>query len=86
MSFATNPVDGVRIYYEIEGTGTPLLFYPGADFSHQFAHDFGFCKCLAANHRVIYLDPRGSGQSDVPLDPNAYILDRLVEDVCCGAG
>lgn len=81
MCFAMNPVDDTRIYYETEGSGTPLVFYPGADFSHHFARDFGFCDCLADNHQLIYLDPRGTGRSDVRLEPNAYLLDRLVEDV-----
>ena len=25
MPYATNPEDGVRIYYEVEGDGTPLV-------------------------------------------------------------
>ncbi len=81
MCYATNPVDGVRLYYESAGSGPPLLFYPGADFSHHFAGDFGFLKCFASDYRLICFDPRGTGQSDVPLDPDAYVLDRLVEDV-----
>lgn len=81
MSFATNPVDGVRIYFEAEGSGTPVVFYPGADFSHHFARDFGFDHSLIPGYQMIYLDPRGTGQSDVPLDPHAHVLDRLVEDV-----
>ncbi len=59
-------VNHLGIYYEEHGNknAEPLLLIPGLGLSHTFWAPI--VKSLAASYRVILLDNRGSGQSDVP--------------------
>jgi len=74
-------VDGVRIRYWSQGTGTPVLLIHGA---HSSASGNwmkpGIMGALARNHRVLALDLPGYGESDKPEDPRAY-GSQWVEDV-----
>lgn len=72
--------DGVRVYYEVHGTGaTTLLLLPCYPLVHS-----GLWKMqvpyLARHHRVVLYDPRGNGRSDRPSDPREYADVRYVED------
>ena len=72
--------DGVRIHYEVYGSGEPtVVFLPAWAIIHSrmwksqipyFAHHF----------RVVTFDPRGNGKSDRPLDPGAYADTEHVQD------
>jgi pimeloyl-ACP methyl ester carboxylesterase len=79
MPYATH--DGVRIYYETEGSGPPLLLHAGLSMSLNDWRDFGYVNALRDDYRLILLDPRGHGQSDKPHDPIAYAYNLLVGDV-----
>lgn len=76
MPFATTE-DGVRLYYEIIGTGEPLLLVMGQGSDHRgwdnVRDDF------AANYQVIVHDYRGTGQSDKPEHP-PYSTRGFAED------
>jgi 3-oxoadipate enol-lactonase len=65
MPFADS--SGCRIYYEVSGTGAPLLLVAGQASDH-FSWD-GVHEGLAAYHRVIVYDHRGIGKSDKPTEP-----------------
>lgn len=73
------PVNGVQVYYEVTGTGFPLVF------SHEFAGNYRSwepqVRYFARRYRVITYSHRGYPPSDVPTDPNAYSQDALVEDL-----
>ncbi|MCC6198286.1 MAG: alpha/beta hydrolase [Burkholderiales bacterium] len=57
--------DGVDIYYEVRGTGPPVMLVAGLAADNAFwAPSF---DALAARHRVILIDNRGSGRT-APLD------------------
>jgi pimeloyl-ACP methyl ester carboxylesterase/predicted glycosyltransferase len=63
---------GVKIHYEIHGTGTPtILLLPAWTIVHK-----RFWKMqvpyLARHHRVVTFDGPGNGRSDRPLAPEAY--------------
>ena len=62
MSYTTN--NGVRIYWDERGSGTPVLLVMG----HAFPSDMWWpvIPALADKHRVIWFDNRGTGQSDAP--------------------
>lgn len=62
MPFATN--NGVRIHWQQEGEGTPLLLIMG----HRFSSEMWWPVLPAATekHRVVWFDNRGTGQSDSP--------------------
>jgi pimeloyl-ACP methyl ester carboxylesterase len=65
MPFATAG-DGTRLFYEVRGAGPPVLLVSGQAGDHSVW--VGTCDDLAAHHRVIVFDHRGTGDSDKPED------------------
>ena len=64
--------DGVRVYYEVYGTGEPtLLLLPTWSIVHS-RHWKLQIPYLARHSRVLTFDGRGNGKSDRPTDPAAY--------------
>jgi len=70
--------DGVELYTESTGTGTPLLFI------HEFAGDHRSwepqVRYFSRAYRCITYAARGYPPSDVPSDPAAYSQDQAVAD------
>jgi pimeloyl-ACP methyl ester carboxylesterase len=60
MPFTTR--DGVRLHWEEQGSGTPVLLCMGASYSGSMWYPA--VPSLAENHRVIWWDNRGTGQSE----------------------
>jgi 3-oxoadipate enol-lactonase len=54
--------DNARIFWEAEGSGTPVLLIMGHLYSSRMWYPL--MPALAARHRVIRFDNRGTGQSD----------------------
>jgi pimeloyl-ACP methyl ester carboxylesterase len=71
--------DGVNIYYEIHGSGPPLLLTHG--YSSTSAMWQGQIEALSQHHTLILWDMRGHGQSDYPDDPLAYSEALTVGDI-----
>src|SRR6201991_700631 len=71
--------DGVNIYYEIHGSGPPLILTHG--YSSTSAMWQGQIDALAKEHQLILWDMRGHGQSDYPGDPAAYSEALTVADI-----
>lgn len=70
------PVNGLQMYYEIEGTGDPLVFIPPA-FGFSGMKSF---PALARNHSVITVDLQGHGRTrDIPDRPLS--IAQYAEDV-----
>jgi pimeloyl-ACP methyl ester carboxylesterase len=72
-------VNGVRLYYEATGQGTPLVFV------HEFAGD---CRSwdpqvayFARRYRAITYNARGYPPSDVPETLDGYSQDIAVDDL-----
>jgi pimeloyl-ACP methyl ester carboxylesterase len=75
--------DGLRLHYEVHGTGHPVLLLHGGtvSFEHNYAM-FGWTQRLnAAGMQVIGLDFRGHGKSDKPHDVAPYGSVNLARDV-----
>lgn len=72
---------GVKIYYEAQGAGQPLLLHHGWAGSSQSWHRFGYVDALAKNYRLILMDARGHGLSDKPHDEAAYTMQLRTGDV-----
>jgi pimeloyl-ACP methyl ester carboxylesterase len=78
MAYATTS-DGVRLYCEETGSGTPIIFV------HEFAGDHRswepqvrfFCRW----YRCITYNARGYPPSDVPDDPASYSQARARDDI-----
>ena len=70
------PVNSLKMYYEIEGTGDPLVYIPPA---------FGFAglksfPALAESHSVITVDLQGNGRTaDIPERPLS--IEQYAQDV-----
>jgi pimeloyl-ACP methyl ester carboxylesterase len=71
--------DGVQLYYEEVGQGTPIVFV------HEFADDVrGWAaqvKFFARRYRTIPFNARGYPPSDVPDDPERYSQAQAAEDI-----
>ena len=71
--------DGVKIYYEVHGSGPPLLLTHG--YSSTSAMWQGQIEALSKHHKLVLWDMRGHGQSDYPADPAAYSEALTVADM-----
>jgi pimeloyl-ACP methyl ester carboxylesterase len=60
------------------GDGDPVVCVPGGPADSRYLGDLGG---LSGHRRLIVLDLRGTGRSEVPEDPTSYRCDRQVEDV-----
>jgi len=71
---------GVLIYYESLGRGTPLvILHGGPGASHDYF--LPYLLPLARQHRLVFIDERGSGKSEKLEDPGGYTVESMAEDV-----
>ncbi|MBP6016241.1 MAG: alpha/beta fold hydrolase [Candidatus Promineofilum sp.] len=75
MSFVQT--NGITLYYELHGSGAPLVLIPGLGYDGWMWHRM--IPGLAQHFEVISIDNRGCGQNDVP--PGAYTAQMLAADV-----
>ncbi len=73
--------DGVKIHYEVEGEGPPLVLVHWFTGSLEDWRVFGYVDALKENYRLILIDARGHGKSDKPHDPAAYVLEKQAADI-----
>ncbi|MDP2917653.1 MAG: alpha/beta fold hydrolase [Dehalococcoidia bacterium] len=73
--------NGIRIYYEVEGQGVPLMLMHGFAGSLDSWHNYGYTRELRKDYRLIMLDARGHGGSDKPHEVAAYRPDLFTNDV-----
>ena len=71
--------DGIRLYYEQAGDGTPMVFV------HEFAGDYRSfepqMRHSARRYRCIVYNARGYPPSDVPESVASYSQDRARDDI-----
>ncbi|MBI1737293.1 MAG: alpha/beta fold hydrolase [Candidatus Rokubacteria bacterium] len=72
-------VNGINLYYEEHGQGTPLVFV------HEFAGEARSwdpqVSFFSRRYRTITYNARGYPPSDVPEDPKAYSQPQAVDDI-----
>ena len=71
------PVNDIQIYYELQGTGAPVLFLHGLGSSSA-----GWAlqrDVFAAQYQVILADARGHGRSSKP--PGPYSVPMFAADI-----
>jgi len=71
---------GVLIYYMAVGRGAPLMIIHGGPGA---SHDYflPYLLPLARHNRLVFIDERGSGKSQILQDPKGYTVENMVEDV-----
>jgi 3-oxoadipate enol-lactonase len=74
MAFVEN--QGVKIYWDEQGAGEPILLIMGLSYPSDMWHRTR--PALAARYRTIAFDNRGVGRSDVP--PGAYSMPAMAAD------
>ena len=73
--------DGIKIYYEIEGEGPPVVMIHGfAGNSEGVKNQTNWIENLKDNYQLILLDCRGHGKSDKPHD-DSYYGQKMTDDV-----
>jgi pimeloyl-ACP methyl ester carboxylesterase/predicted glycosyltransferase len=72
--------DGVKVYYELYGSGEPSIVFPPLDAIVHSRAWKAQLPYLSHHHRVVTIDPRGNGRSDRPSDPASYADDEFVAD------
>lgn len=72
--------NGLMLYYLSLGRGEPLLILHGGPGA---SHDYflPYLLPLARQHRLIFIDERGSGRSQKLQDASGYTIENMVEDV-----
>ncbi len=74
--------DGTKIYYEVRGSGKPVLLVHGFIVNGQSWKRAELYKdLLKEGYKVIILDQRGNGFSDKPHDSTAYDNDAEAKDI-----
>ncbi|MFN8638848.1 MAG: alpha/beta hydrolase [Dehalococcoidia bacterium] len=80
MPFATSE-GGVKIHYELEGSGPPLVLMHGLGGNLESWRGAGYAQPLAEEFQLVLIDSRGRGQSDYPRTQEAYELRTRVMDL-----
>jgi pimeloyl-ACP methyl ester carboxylesterase len=71
--------DDVRLHYRVSGKGPVLIAHPGGPGTS--AAYFGDLAGLDEVATILWLDPRGTGDSTAPADASAYRLADYAADV-----
>lgn len=69
---------GINCYYEVSGSGEPLLLIMGTSSDHCFWDSQR--PAYEARYRTIVYDARGTGQSSQPEDIENYTMSLLADD------
>jgi 3-oxoadipate enol-lactonase len=70
-------INGIDLYYELQGEGTPVVFIPGlGGGTDMWKLQTDYFK---NKYRTISLDNRGAGRSDKPF--GLYFMRRFARDV-----
>lgn len=75
-------IPGARIFYALEGAGSPLLLIPGLGMDHSYYRLA--VPLLAARYSVHALDPRGIGKST--KSPPPYSVEAWADDFAAVIG
>jgi pimeloyl-ACP methyl ester carboxylesterase len=66
MPYANNK--GVRIHYQVEGKGPPLVMYHGFGAYLQSWYAMGYVEGLKDEYQLVLIDARGCGSRRYSID------------------
>jgi len=73
-------LEDARIFYEVLGTGEPIIVVHGGP-----GLDHGYLQpgmdALSGRNTLVYYDQRGTGRSSAELDSTAINVDAFVDDI-----
>ena len=72
---------GIKINYEVTGTGPPVILQHGLTSKLDKWSWFGYVDVLKNNYKVISVDARGHGKSDKPYDAALYDRKIMASDI-----
>jgi pimeloyl-ACP methyl ester carboxylesterase len=74
--------DGTNIYYEVKGSGYPVVLVHGFIVnSNTWKKAPVYLELLRAGYQVIIMDLRGNGRSGKPHEARAYENDAQAKDI-----
>ena len=73
--------DGVRIAYDLSGDGPAIMLLHGAGKTRKDWHKAGYVKRLRENFKVLTVDIRGSGDSEVLTRIEDYGIQSICSDL-----
>lgn len=73
----TATINGISLYYEMNGSGEPLVFIPGLGGTTDLW--FQQIKYFSAHYQFVSFDNRGAGRSDKP--EGAYSMAQFSNDL-----
>jgi len=79
MPYANN--QGVKIHYQVEGQGAPLVLLHGLSETCEIWRIASYVESLKKEYTLILVDARGHGDSDKPHDSEAYTMKLMASDV-----
>lgn len=79
MAYAEN--EGVRVHYQVEGNGPPIVLQHGILWSIEGWYREGYVDALKPDYQLVLIDARGHGGSDKPHDNASYTLAQHVGDI-----
>jgi pimeloyl-ACP methyl ester carboxylesterase len=79
MPFVEN--EAVKIHYQVEGKGPPVILIRGFPGSLEFWYKFNYVESLKQKFQLILIDKRGHGKSSKPHNPDDYRQEKFASDV-----
>lgn len=79
LPFSNN--NGVKIHYEVYGEGPPLLLVHGLMGCQEDWINNLYVQELENEYKMVLVDLRGHGESDKPVEPEAYKLRPMTQDI-----
>lgn len=82
---SVNSADGTKITYDVTGSGPVLLMLHGGGQTGKSWAERGYVDKLKERFTVVTMDLRGNGESGRPSGPDAYALDKHLQDIAAVA-
>jgi len=76
----TSP-DGIRIAYDVDGQGSPLMLLHGAGKTRRDWHKLGYVEKLRDDFTVITVDIRGTGERNNLVEIEDFSIEKICQDL-----